>query len=424
MHYVIIGNGVAGINAAGSVRMRDSGAKITIISSESDHFFSRTALMYVFCGQMSAEDVEPYERDLYARKNYERVRGRVASVDSGAKNLTMTSGEVVSFDSLLIASGSVPFMVDYPGIDLDGVGNFVTWQNLEWLTGKAKTARNAIIVGGGLIGIESLEILHLAGIKTTMVVREDSFWPIAFSKAEGEMITEHVRSHGTEMLLATETAEIVGENGRVAALKTKDGQTLDADLIVFAIGVKPQTEFLKNSGIELSDRGGIIVDEKLATNVPDIWAAGDCTSVVWFNGVRRPEQLWYTGRDQGKVAGFNMSATDSERKDYKRKTFYNSAKFFDIEYTTAGYVNFNFDGERDWYQCDLAKETSQRITYMPDGSVIGFNMLGSRWDHRPLVKWVEEKRDIKWVLEHLHEACFDEEFAPKFKVTEPAPALT
>ncbi len=422
MRYVIIGNGVAGINAADSIRSRDSEAQITIISSESDHFFSRTALMYVFCGQLSAEDIEPYERDLYVRKKYERVRGRVARVDSDKKILALTSGDILPYDRLLIASGSCPFMVNYPGINLDGVGNFVTWQDLEWLTEKAKTARSAVVVGGGLIGIESLEILHLAGIKTTMLIREDHFWPIAFSKSEGEMITAHVRRHGVEMLLSTETAELIGENGQVVGVKTKDGQAIEADLVIFAIGVMPQTGFLKDSGIEIDERGGIVVDEKLATNAPDIWAAGDCTSVVWFNGVRRPEQLWYTGRDQGRAAGFNMAATESERRVYRRGTFYNSAKFFDIEYTTAGYVNFDFDGERDWYQCDSDKEISQRITYLPDGSVIGFNMLGSRWDHRLLVKWVEEKRDIKWVLERLSEACFDEEFSRKFKITEPTPA--
>ncbi len=422
MRFVIIGNGVAGINAAGKIRSRDSGAKITIISSESDHFFSRTALMYVFCGQLSAEDVEPYERDLYARKNYERIRGRVAKVDSGKRVLALTNGEIITYDRLLVASGSCPLKPNYPGIDLDGVGNFVTWQDLEWLTEKAKTARKAIVVGGGLIGIETLEILHLAGIKTTMMVREDYFWPIAFSKAEGDMITAHVHSHGVEMLLSTETAEVLGENGKVTGVRTTKGDTLEADLVVFAIGVRPQTDFLKDSGVELDERGGIIVDEKLATKAPDVWAAGDCTSVVWFNGVRRPEQLWYTGRDQGRDAGFNMIASESERQNYVRGTFYNSAKFFDIEYTTGGYVNFNFDGECDWFQCDLTNETSQRITYLADGSVVGFNMLGSRWDHRLFVKWVEEKRDIKWVLERLGEACFDEEFSKKFKVVESAPA--
>jgi len=423
MRFVIIGNGVAGINAADRIRSRDSAANITIISAESDHFFSRTALMYVFCGQLSERDVEPYERDLYTRRNYLRIRGRVSAVDTEKKIVKLSDGAVVPYDRLLIASGSCPFMVNYPGIDLDGVGNFVTWQDLEWLTEKAKTAKRAIVIGGGLIGIETLEILHLAGIETTMLVREDHFWPIALSKPEGDMITEHVRHHGAEIHLQTETAEVLGENGKVTGVKTKDGRTFPADIVVFTIGVTPQTGFLQDSGIELDERGGIIVGEQLETSAPDVWAAVDCTSVVWFNGVRRPEQLWYTGRDQGQVAGFNIVANEEERRAYRRKTFYNSAKFFDIEYTTAGYVNFNFDGERDWYQREQGREISQRITYLPDGTVIGFNMLGSRWDHRPLVKWVDEKRNVKWVLERLSEACFDEEFFRKFKVIEPAPVV-
>lgn len=423
MRYVIIGNGVAGINAASEIRRIDSDAEISIVSYESDHFFSRTALMYAFCGQLSEQDIEPYERDYYQKMKFTRVRDRVRSVDCSNKTLNLESGDTLDYDRLLIASGSLGRRGDYPGGDLDGVGNFVTREDLEWLKEKSKSTQRAVVIGGGLIGIESLEILHLAGIEVTFLVREKHFWPIAFSKAEGDMIVEHIHEHGCRVILEEGTKEIVGESGKVVALKTNSGQTIDCDIVLFAIGVQPQTEFLKDSGIELDQYGGIVVDENLKTDSADIWAAGDCTSVIWFNGVRRPEQLWYTGRDQGIAVGKNMTAAADKQVPYKRATFYNSAKFFDIEYTTAGYVNFKFDGERDWYQREQGANISQRITYLPDGTVIGFNMLGSRWDHRVLVRWVDEKRKIGWVLERLHEAAYDEEFFRKFKVLEPAPTV-
>ena len=412
MHYVIVGNGVAGINAANQIRRRDEKSEITIISKESDHFFSRTALMYVFCGQMNAADIEPYPRDHYKRMNFNRVRDEVVRLDPDNSRLFLTSGKEVTYDRLLLAAGSVARTAGWPGEDLDGVGNFVTWQNLQWLTERAETAKKAVIIGGGLIGIEVAEILIAAGIKVTFLIREDWFWPVAMDKTEGSMIVDHMREHGCDVRLATETAGLVGRDGKVTGVETGPGETVDCDLAVITIGVVPQTGWLKESGIETDKGGGIVVGDHLETNFPDIWAAGDCTSVVWFNGVRRPEQLWYTSRDQGRMAGLNMAG---DKQIYKRPTFFNSAKLFDIEYTTAGYVNFGFEGEKNWFHREPGTYHTVRVIYLPDGSVVGFNMLGRRWNHRLLVNWVDEKRQLDWVLSNLHRAGFDEEFYPAFK---------
>lgn len=401
------------MNAAIKLRQFDDTAKITIISSESDHFFSRTALMYVVAGQLSEKCVEPYERDHYARMKFNRVRDRVSSIDPITRAIHLENAEPIIFDKLLIASGSLGVKAPWSGGELDGVGNFVTWQDMEWLMTEMKSAKKAIVVGGGLIGIEVAEILLKADIKVNMLVREDWFWPIALSSQESDLIIPHMESHGCQVHLKKSVKEIIGQNGRVNAVRTEDGRELPCDLFVTTIGVTPQTSFLSNCGLELDERGGIVVDDNLFTGLPDIWAAGDCTSVVWFNGVRRPEQLWYTSRDQGRIAGVNMAG---DNKIYKRGTFYNSAKFFDIEYTTAGYVNFKMEGEENWFYREPDSNRSLRITYLPDQTVIGFNMLGRRWDHRLLVNWVDEKRSLAWVKAHLKEALFDEEFMPKLEL--------
>ena len=413
MRYVIVGNGVAGINAAHTIRQRDRECQITIVSYESDHFFSRTALMYVACGQLSERCIEPYERDHYKQMRFDRVRDKVSSIDSANKTLVLESGDRLNYDKLIIASGSVPIKIPWPGSDLDGIGHFVLWSDMEWMIERTKTARKAIVVGGGLIGIESVEVLLRAGIETTFLIREDFYWPIALDQVEGTMIAEHMRHHGCDLRLQTEIKEIRGETGTLTSVLTNKGDIVQCDMLVVCVGVRPQTDWLESSGLKLDERGGIIVDDKLKTNLPDVWAAGDCTSVVWFNGVRRPEQLWYTSRDQGIAAGLN-AAGDS--RQYKRGTFYNSAKFFDIEYTTAGLVNFNLDGEQNWFMREGKANCTVRITYLPDSTVAGFNMLGRRWDHRLLVQWVEEKRSLDWVIEHLSEALFDEELMPEFKI--------
>jgi NADPH-dependent 2,4-dienoyl-CoA reductase/sulfur reductase-like enzyme len=174
----------------------------------------------------------------------------------------------------------------------------------------------------------------------------------------------------------------------VSAVVT-DKASLPTELVVIAIGVVPNTEWLAD---------------------PDP-AAGDCASVGWFDGSRRPEQLWYTARDQGRVAGRRLLG-DSEAR-YRRGTWYNSAKLMDLEYTTAGRVNLDQPDERNWTFVERgAVKSSTRIVTSGD-QVIGFNLLGRRWDHSVLIRWIDEGRALEHVVAHLGEAAFDTELVPK-----------
>jgi len=187
----------------------------------------------------------------------------------------------------------------------------------------------------------------------------------------------------------------------------------ESDCVVIGIGVIPNTGWLRESGVELDERGGIRVDENLQTNLPDVLAAGDCASVRWFDGSTRPEQLWYTARDQGRVAGARLLGDEPR---YERATWYNSAKLMDIEYTTAGLVNWNVEGERNWFFEETGSVRSTTRIVLQGDRVVGFNMLGRRWDHTVLIDWIEERRSLDWVLGHLNDAAFDTEFVPPLRV--------
>lgn len=416
-HYVIVGNGVAGMTAAIELRGRDRQARISIISRESEHFFSRTALMYEFCGQLSLRDLEPYERDFYKTMHFERISVEVTALDPQKRLLCLADGSQLQFDKLLIACGSVPAKASWQKDELQNVGHFVTLQDLEWLKETTRgtcPVRRAVVVGGGLIGVEVAEVLLLEGIETHFIIREEWYWPIALNKSESALVARHMRQHGLHVHLAKEIVEVLDDGQRVRQVRLSDKQVFDIDLLVVAIGVRPGTEWLKNSGIALSsDRfSAIEVDGYLKTNCAGIYAAGDCASVEWFDGTRRPEQLWYTARDQGLVAARNMLG---DEVCYKRGALYNSAKFFDIEYTTAGLVNFPQEGMSEWYQEQPEHFRSQRIV-VQDSRVVGFNMLGSRWNHRLFVDWIEQRRSLEYVLENLHQAVFDAEFSDPFIV--------
>jgi NADPH-dependent 2,4-dienoyl-CoA reductase/sulfur reductase-like enzyme len=276
------------------------------------------------------------------------------------------------------------------------------------------------VVGGGLIGVEAAEVLRDRGLDVTFVIRENWYFPLALDASEAALVAEHMRAHGIHVRLGVNVEEVLrGGDGRLRGLKVA-GEELPCDIVLSAIGVVPNTAFLAGSGVTLAPSGAIEVDDGLKTSAPDVWAAGDCANVTWADGSRRPEQLWYTARDQGRLAARSLLG---DLAAYRRGTWYNSAKFFDLEYTTAGWVPvlLNWDNTpldpgpdiRYWYRRVPGRYESQRVVLRGE-RVIGFNMLGSRWNHEPLMRWIEERRGLDYVLRHLREAQFDEEFSPRF----------
>ncbi len=446
MRIVIIGNGVAGIEAALSVRRLHSSWDITIVSEESEHFFSRTALMWVLSGQLSHRCIEPYERDLYARNAFSRVRARVLGIDVEKSALRLAGGHSpLAYDRLLIACGSRARSFAWPKSELAGIGTFVSLQDLEWLEHEihggpgygqrppradahagasaegspyssrvsarelkgGSPPRSPAVIGGGLIGIEVVEAMLCAGLRPRFFLRDDSFWPMALDARESAWIADRLRDHGVDVHLHESVQAFEGD-GFVSSIRTDRGAHA-CDLAVVAIGVVPNTEWLEGSAIERDSRGGIVVDAALETSAPNVFAAGDCASVRWADGSVRPEQLWYTARDQGRIAGLRLAG---ESATYERGTAYNSAKLMDIEYTTVGRVD---TGEDFFFEERGAVRSTTRIT-LEDGRIVGVNLLGRRWDHRVLIRFIEERRSLAWALDHLHEASFDTELVPPLRI--------
>lgn len=215
-HIVIIGNGISGVTAARHVR-KLSDKKITIISAETDYFFSRTALMYVYMGHMRFEHTQPYENWFWEKNNIQLKKGFVKTVETDTKTLHFEDGNTLNYNKLIIATGSKPNKFGWPGQDLKGVLGLYHKQDLENLEIYApnnKVCKRAVIVGGGLIGIELAEMLHSRNIPVTFLVRETSFWNNVLPEAESQMLNKHIKTHGIDLRLATNLKEIIpDENG-------------------------------------------------------------------------------------------------------------------------------------------------------------------------------------------------------------------
>ncbi len=408
MHIAIIGNGISGITAARFIR-KLSDHKITVISAESDYFFSRTALMYIYMGHMRQQDTQPYEDWFWGKNRIDLKKGYVEQVDTAGKKLLFKGGENLAYDKLIIATGSTPNKFGWPGQDLERVHGLYTLQDLEAMEKHSDGLQRAVIVGGGLIGIEMAEMFHSRHIPVTFLVRENSFWNGVLPAEESAMINRHILANGIDLRLETELKEIVDDGtGKACAAITNKGERIDCGYVGLTAGVHPNINFLKDSGVEM--QRGILVNQKLETSIPDVYAIGDCAQQREPLPGRRPvEAIWYTGRMMGETVAHTICAKPT---DYDPGLWFNSAKFFEIEYQIYGTVLARppeNHAQLYWEHPDGDKAI--RLVYdSNDNNILGFHLMGVRYRHEVCEKWILEKTNIETVLSDLSLANFDPEF--------------
>ena len=418
-HIVIIGNGISGVTLARHVR-KLSDKKITIVSAETDYFFSRTALMYVYMGHMKFEHTQPYENWFWEKNRIELKKGYVNSIDTDNKTLLFAKGDTLVYDKLIIATGSKPNKFGWPGQDLNGAQGLYSKQDLESMEQNApdnKTCKRAVIVGGGLIGIEMAEMLNSRNIPVTFLVRETSFWNGVLPEGESQMINRHIKNHHIDLRLNTNLKEIKSDdNGNVKSIIIEEtGEELACNLVGLTAGVAPNVSFLKDSKIEINR--GVLVNRYLETSVKDVYAIGDCAEQHEAIGNRRPiEAVWYTGRMMGETLAQTLCGN---KLQYKPGHWFNSAKFLDIEYQTYGWV-FGERGRPEhekhfhWKHEDDTKCIT--VAYNKDtNAFLGINTFGIRMRHETFDTWLTEQRDVDYVINHLKEANFDPEFYKHFE---------
>lgn len=412
-HVVIIGNGITGITTARNLR-KNSNSRISVISSETDHFFSRTALMYIYMGHLTYNDTKPYEDRFWDKNNISRINGFVTDIDTSLKIVKLENGEVIPYDKLVIATGSKSNKFGWPGQDLKGVQGLFSYPDVQLMEENTAGINHAVIVGGGLIGIEMAEMLQSRGIRVTMLVREALFWDTVLPDDESMLVGNHIKEHHINLQLETELKEILSDDsGRVKAVITSRGEAIDCEFVGLTVGVSPNIDLLKNSPVN-TDRG-ILINEYFETSEPDIYAGGDCAQHINPPPGRRPvEQVWYTGKMHGEHIA---ACINGQKQKYNPGVWFNSAKFLDIEYQTYGEVLPKLpEGQSTLYWEHANGNISFRINYQTDtGQVIGFNLFGIRGRHSVCEHWISRKATIKDALENLGAMNFDPEFFLTFE---------
>ncbi len=412
-HIVIIGNGISGITTARWVR-KLSDHRITIISSETDYFYSRTALMYVYMGHMRKEDTKPYEDWFWKKNKLELHKGHVQNITFDDKELQFADGSTMKYDKLVLALGSKSNKFGWPGQDLDGVGGLYHMQDLDNMEKFSKGLKRAVIVGGGLIGLEMAEMFHARHIPVTMIVRESGYWDNVLPAEEAKMISDHILKNNIDLRLGTNLDKINADsNGRAKSINVKEtGEEIPCGYVGLTAGVSPNIGWLKES--QLETQRGIMVDNYLQTNIPDVYAIGDCAQLREpMPGRRNIEAIWYTGRMMGETAAYNICG---KQKSYNPGIWFNSAKFLDIEYQVYGSAPAQIPEDMTtlyWKHQD--NERSIRINYhTQSGEILGFNLFGVRFRHEVCERWISEKTHVEEVLQNMSLASFDPEFYTEY----------
>lgn len=405
----IIGNGISGITTARHIRKR-SDEDILVISAESKYFFSRTALMYVYMGHMKFEHIQPYEPHFWEQNRIQLKQAKVTDIDTEKKILHFEAGETLSYDSLVLATGSQPNKFGWKGQDLKRVGGLYSKQDLEYVEACSEGLQSAVIVGGGLIGIELAEMFLTRKIEVHFLVRESNFWGGVLPKRDAQFIMAHFeKHHGLHMHYEDELEEIKSnDKGEACAVVTKKGVEIPCQFVGLTAGVSPNISLVKRTNIA-TDRG-ILVNEYLETNIKDVYAIGDCAQFhTPISGRRSIEQVWYTGKFMGETVAKTITG---EKTPYNPGHWFNSAKFFDIEYQTYGDVLSELkEGQSEFIFEDRLKDVLLHFVFETESKrFVGINNFGIRLRHPLFNEWLLQGATIETVLTNLRSANFDPEF--------------
>jgi len=311
MKHVILGNGPAGVIAAETIRKRAPLDQIIMIGSEDAPPYSRMAIPYLLMGNIQEEGTYLRKDPEYFQKlRIEQTQGKVVSVDPKAKKLQLDNGVSISFDKLLIATGSIPVQPPIPGIHLQGVHPCWTLEDARSIMKLATPGSRVLQMGAGFIGCIILEALASRGVDLTVVEMGDRMVPRMMTTVAGGMIKKWVEEKGVQVHTNTKV-DAITESSSGLLVKLSNGNSLEVDLVISATGVQPNIAYLKSSGLEIQK--GILVNERMQTSHQDIYAAGDVTESIDFStGERIINAIQPNAAEQARIAAISMTGGDIE----------------------------------------------------------------------------------------------------------------
>ncbi len=413
MRHVIIGNGIAGISVAETIRKNRRDDEIVMLSDEPGLPYWRASLTKYILDIIPMTKMTVKPPDWLDRLSIKQRVGKALHVLADQGQVIYSEGnheKVLEFDRLCIATGAVPVQLDIPGCELPEVISFRTLNDAEIIKSRLTALKRIVVVGGGVLGMEVVDVAVSRGIDCTVLQRGDKLGVPLVDEQGAEILLKRVNGEdgihkkGAEVVFDDAPIEYINENGQLKAVKLASGAVIDCDLVVVCIGIATKSELFNQSGL-VFDRG-LKVDEHQESSVPGIYGAGDCVVYPDESGQVVPTRTWVTSRIQGKTAGFNMC--DIPCLLFDEGPMYNASLMFDLLYTIVG--EFNVTGDPYSSFAQQTDEFSYRKIIFKKDRIVGAMMLGDRNGDQAIRRLIAQKVEIP--AETDKKALLDPEFDP------------
>ena len=405
-HIVIIGNCAAGIAAAEAIRKRDRDSKLTIISDENYSAYYRCIIPNLLADDIKEKGIFYRDEAFYKENKIDLLLNKKAIEIRDKKNIVVVRDaesseakkEQVKYDALILANGASPKFPDKKGMHKKGVFGFRTIEDTIKISELLPITTTTCILGGGLIGLKAAYALKKRGLEVKVIIRSNQVLSQVLDREAGDMFQKLIEQNGIEVMTGTDVSEIIG-NGDVKAVKLSSGKVIGCSIVVVGKGVKPNIDLVKDTEIEVSE--GIVVDDHMRTNIPNIYAAGDvCQTYDPALDQKVVNALWPNAIEQGKIAGVNLCG---EGLKYDGSIGMNSVEFFGLPMISMGITRPREEG----YQELVRKgENIYKKLVLKDSRLVGGIFVGKLNNAGVYLDLIKKRVDISSIIDRLLDINF------------------
>ncbi|MCM8800485.1 MAG: FAD-dependent oxidoreductase [Candidatus Omnitrophica bacterium] len=395
---VVIGNSAAGISAVEAIRKVDKTSKIIVISDEDYPSYYRCLISYYLAGQVREEKLLYRSESFYKENNIElRLNRKVMRVEPKRNRIILEDKSQLSYDSLLIATGASPKFPHLAGIKKRNVFGFRTIKDVKEIEKILPVAKNACILGGGLIGLKAAYALKKRNIEVKLIVKSKQVLSQMLDYKAAGFVQKKIEENGIELIFGQDAVEIIGD-GELKAIKLDSGKVIGCSLVIVAKGVSPNTDLVKDTPINV--REGIIANEFLQTNIPNIYTAGDvCEGFDLVLNAPSVNALWPIAVEQGRVAGQNMTGQGLK---YQGSLGMNSLEFFGLAVVSLGIFKIKED-DPNFEEIKFLdeKQNIYKKLILKDNYLVGAVLVGDIRNSGVFLRLIRERINISSLKDKL-----------------------
>ncbi|HDQ05903.1 MAG TPA: NAD(P)/FAD-dependent oxidoreductase [Candidatus Bathyarchaeota archaeon] len=396
LNIVIVGNGVAGVTAARTIKDKSPETRVSIYTDESHHYYPRPRLYEVLSGEAKPQEVYMFSEEWYKKKGINvHLNEKAVSVDVDKNELTLEGGSTVSYDKLLLANGGHSFVPPIKGAEKTGVFTLRTIKDALDIKEFTEKTEKVIVIGGGLLGLEFASSLRKLGQQVTVVELYSWLLPRQLDPDGATILKNRIKSRGIDIVLSAKTVEILGKE-TISGILLEGGQTISGDLVLISAGIRSNTELASDAAIKVNR--GVVVDEHLRTSADDVYAVGD---VAEFGG--RVYGIIPAALEQATIAAANMLGEDSV---YAGTVPSNTLKVVDVELASMGLINPEEPGYEEIKKADEKKGVYKKLV-LDKGKIVGAILLGDKRGFMSIKKLMAHETDITKYKDSILEDDFD-----------------